>query len=84
MEPEVNGRLPYLDLELIKQEGGRILSKWYSKPMASNRLLNFKSNHSLKQKINVANNLIIRVCQLTTTKPPRDNLPTIQKILVCF
>jgi hypothetical protein len=61
MEPEVNGRLPYLDVELIKQNDGRILTKWYSKEMASNRMLNYKSNHPLQQKLNVASNLIKRV-----------------------
>jgi hypothetical protein len=82
MEPEVSGRLPYLDVELLKQGDGKILTKWYCKPMASNRLLNFKSNHQLKQKLNVASNLMKRICELTTINPPRDNLPLITSILV--
>jgi hypothetical protein len=82
MEPEISGRLPYLDVELLKQEDGKILTKWYCKPMASNRLLNYKSNHQLKQKLNVASSLIKRVCELTTIIPPRDNLPLIRNILV--
>jgi hypothetical protein len=47
MELEDEGKLPYLDVELIGQEDGRILTKWYSKPMASNRMLNFKSKNPL-------------------------------------
>jgi hypothetical protein len=82
MEPEVNGRLPYLDVELIKQNDGRILTKWYSKEMASNRMLNYKSNHPLQQKLNVASNLIKRVCELTTINSPKDNQPVIRNILV--
>jgi hypothetical protein len=81
MELEDDGSLPYLDVELIKQEDGRILAKWYSKPMASNRLLNFKSNHTLKQKLNTALNLMKRVCHLTTINTARENLPTIRSIL---
>jgi hypothetical protein len=81
MELEDDGRLPYLDVELIRQEDGRILTKWFSKPMASNRLLNFKSNHTLKQKLNTALNLMRRVCHLTTINTARENLPLIRSIL---
>ncbi len=49
--------------------------------MASNRLLNWKSNHSLKQKLKIANNLIKRVCTLTTANTPEQNLPIIKSIL---
>jgi hypothetical protein len=82
MEPEVEGKLPYLDVELMRQDDGRILTKWYSKEMASNRMLNYQSNHPLQQKLNVASNLIKRVCDLTTINPPKENLPVIKNILV--
>jgi hypothetical protein len=49
--------------------------------MASNRLLNWKSNHSIKQKLNVANNLIKRICELMTANKPKDNITIIRKIL---
>jgi hypothetical protein len=81
MEIEKERTLPYLDIELIRQDNGRILTKWYSKPMASNRLLNYNSNHSLSQKINVANGLIKRVCDLTTINPKQNNFKRIKNIL---
>jgi hypothetical protein len=81
MEMEESGKLPYLDIELHRQNNGRILTKWYSKPMASNRLLNYNSNHTLQQKINVASGLIKRVCELTTTNPKIENLPRITELL---
>lgn len=80
-EFEDNGKLPFLDLEIIKQPDGTIKTSWYQKPSSSNTMLNFKSQHSLQQKINVANGLIKRVCSLTTTKHPRENLPIISDIL---
>jgi hypothetical protein len=81
MEMENEKTLPYLDVELIRQRNGRILTKWYFKPMASNRLLNYNSNHSLAQKINVANGLIKRVCDLTTIHPKVNNFKRIKTIL---
>lgn len=40
---------------------------WYSKPIASGRMLNFRSFHQMKHKINVAYNFIHRVYALTST-----------------
>ncbi len=80
-EIEEDGKLPYLDVEIVRKPDGKLVTKWFSKPMASNRLLNWKSNHSLKQKLNVANNLIRRVCDLTTANSPEQNLPIIKSIL---
>lgn len=41
-------------------------TEWYAKPMASGRFLDFLSNHPLHMKMNVVNNFIKRVRELST------------------
>ncbi len=81
-EYETNGKLPFLDVELMRMESGEIKTKWYRKPSSSDTILNYRSQHTLKQKINVANGLIKRICTLTTANPPTENLPLIKEILM--
>jgi hypothetical protein len=81
MELEDCGKIAYLDMEIIRMENGQLKTKWYSKPMSSNRLLDYNSNHTISQKLNVAKGLIKRVCDLTTIKQPRENWEEIFKIL---
>ncbi len=80
-EYETNGKLPFLDVELIRTDD-KIKTKWYRKPSSSDTLLNFRSQHTLKQKLNVASGLIKRVCSLTTIQKPAENLPLIKEILM--
>ncbi len=81
-EYESNGKLPFLDVELLRMENGDIRTKWYRKPSSSDTILNYRSQHTLKQKLNVANGLIKRVCTLTAVHPPVENLPLIRGILM--
>ncbi len=74
MEPELNGRLPYLDVELLKQNDGRIPTKWYNKEMASNRMLN-------------VNNLTDKIIRCVKKYDPNikiysKNFKTIKKLIV--
>lgn len=64
IENEVDGKLPYLDLLLNKQENGTIKIDWYQKPTASNRILNFLSQHPLQQKESVAYGFFHRILTL--------------------
>ncbi|XP_055543162.1 uncharacterized protein LOC129728731 [Wyeomyia smithii] len=66
MEEESNGSLPYLDTKIIHSANQTLSTEWYSKPIASGRLLNYHSFHPLAMKINVATNFIHRVTSLTT------------------
>lgn len=81
LETEENQCIPYLDVLLIRSADQQIKTEWYNKPTASNRMINFNSNHSLTQKLNVAYGAIQRICDLTTTKTPKDNLKIIMNIL---
>jgi len=57
MELEVDGKLPFLDVCLIRNLDGNILTSWYMKPTASGRLLNFLSNHHVQNKKNIVLNI---------------------------
>jgi hypothetical protein len=72
MEVETNGRLPFLDMELIHETDGSISTKWYKKPCASGRIINFLSLHEPSQKINTALNFINRVNMLSSNTPQKD------------
>lgn len=67
MEEEVDGAINYLDITIChSHNGGGFLTKWYHKPMASNRILNFYSNHPRHVVLNTAKNFIRRVFQLSS------------------
>ncbi|XP_055590861.1 uncharacterized protein LOC129742948 [Uranotaenia lowii] len=65
VEEENEGRLPFLDMVVIRFPDGNMSTEWYSKPIASGRILNYLSLHSLKMKINVAYNFVQRVNTLS-------------------
>ncbi|XP_062704389.1 uncharacterized protein LOC134286739 [Aedes albopictus] len=66
VEVEKDGKLPYLDLLLVRKPDQTIKTEWYAKPIASGRFLNYLSAHSMTLKINVAKNLIKRVTTFST------------------
>uniref|UniRef100_A0A1B0D7A5 Helix-turn-helix domain-containing protein n=1 Tax=Phlebotomus papatasi TaxID=29031 RepID=A0A1B0D7A5_PHLPP len=65
VEVEREGGLPYLDTFVIRKPAN-LETMWYKKPIASDRMLNFHSQHPLRQKIGTAIGLINRVDKLTT------------------
>ncbi|XP_055700542.1 uncharacterized protein LOC129800288 [Phlebotomus papatasi] len=65
IEKEVDGAIPYLDTYVVRQESC-MRTMWYKKPIASDRMLNYHSNHPLQQKVSTAIGLINRVLKLTT------------------
>ncbi|XP_062703673.1 uncharacterized protein LOC134286115 [Aedes albopictus] len=67
-EVEENGRLPFLDLLVIRDEDGSVKTDWYAKPISSGRILNYYSFHPSDQKLAVVNNFIDRVRRLSTTR----------------
>ncbi|XP_071054425.1 uncharacterized protein [Onthophagus taurus] len=61
-----NDKLPFLDIVLVmNRNNSSIATKWYKKEIASNRLLNFHSNHPKSQIINTMNNYIKRAISVT-------------------
>ena len=80
-ELEVNGKLPYLDLLLIRNPDGSVSTDFYQKPLSSNRILNFNSAHSMSLKFNTAIGLIKRVFNFSTVKNDREKSDIISSIL---
>jgi hypothetical protein len=68
IEREVEQKIPFLDLLLIRKENGKIQTEFYVKPLASGRILNYNSNHPMHMKLNVAENLVRRMFELTSSE----------------
>lgn len=64
IELETNGSINFLDITMTRCED-RIITNWYKKPYASDRLLNYLSNHKRSTIINVAKAHIITVLKLS-------------------
>ncbi|XP_038104100.1 uncharacterized protein LOC119765065 [Culex quinquefasciatus] len=66
LECEQDNKLPFLDMQVIRNADQTLSTDWYAKPIASGRMLNYNSFHQMKHKVNVANNFIHRVTTLST------------------
>lgn len=78
VEKETNCSVPFLDTKVIRNINNQILIDWYQKPTFSGRYLNFYSNHSINQKINVVIAMKNRVVKISDPTFLQKNL----KILV--
>lgn len=81
MEVENDGKLPFLDILLIRRDDGSILTNWYSKPTSSGRILNFLSCHPTHMKINNVRNMLHRAISLSSTLFMEENILKIKTIL---
>jgi hypothetical protein len=59
LEREKNGRLPFLDVKIMR-EGNKLNTSVYRKAADSGRYLNFNSNHPRSVKVGVASCLLLR------------------------
>lgn len=82
VEIEQDRKLAFLDMTVIRNADQTLSTEWYSKPISSGRMLNFKSFHQPKHKINVANNFIHRVWYLTRNKPKEAIVNIIHRHLI--
>jgi len=74
IEPMINNRISFLDLDLILDDNGNIILDWFQKKTSSGRVLSFFSHHSLKQKIGVILSLVDRAILLSHPKYHLKNL----------
>lgn len=73
-ERETSGNIPFLDMTVYRDEERRgFYTKWYRKPVASGRILNYNSIHPLGQKISTAFGFIDRVYRLSHSRFADDN-----------
>ena len=80
-EIENNKKINFLDVSLVK-ENGNIITDWYYKPMSSNRILNYLSNHPLSLKKNIVFNLIDRAILLSDKRFHKRNISQVTEILI--
>jgi hypothetical protein len=80
-ELAIERRIPYLETLLISNEDGSIDVDWYQKPTATNRILNFHSNHPKHQKLNTAEGLLHRAMTLCSDKFVQKNINIARNIL---
>lgn len=72
IEKENDNKLPFLDTLITRHNDQTLSTTWYSKPIASGRLMNYHSFHPTAMKMNVASNFIERVTRLSTN-PGEEN-----------
>ncbi|XP_043469746.1 uncharacterized protein LOC122503318 [Leptopilina heterotoma] len=80
VEKEKENSINFLDLKLIR-DNNKIITNWYQKPISSDRLINYFSDHPLQQKKNIVYNLVDRAFSLSNKKFQFDNLKKIKNIL---
>lgn len=81
LENEENKRIPFLDLMLIRDEEGEIITDWYKKKISTGRLLNFNSNHHISHKIGTSLGFAKRVFALSDDRFKKENENKIYQIL---
>ena len=80
-EIEFQNRINFLDITLIRRRHD-IITDWYQKDVASGRLINFNSHHTLQQKKNIIFNITDRAILLSHNKFHMKNKEKIVKLLV--
>lgn len=72
--------IEFLDLTVYNRNG-KMITKWFHKPIASNRLLNFHSKHPMNMIKNTAKSFIRRVLSLSHASFHKENIEKIKWIL---
>lgn len=80
-EEEENGSINFLDINIKHDHNGGLILDWYTKPMCSNRILNFRSSHKYKTKLNTAYGFINRVLSISDVSLHEMRIADIKRIL---
>ncbi|XP_067645233.1 uncharacterized protein [Eurosta solidaginis] len=64
IEKEMGSKLAFLDIEIYKSNN-KLTTNWYTKSIASSRLINYHSNHPWTQKKNTIINFISKIYTLS-------------------
>lgn len=81
VEIEEEGSINFLDTTVFKNDKGKMKTSWYSKPIASNRIINYYSSHPRYMIENVSKALIKRALSLSHRDFRVNVLDKIKKIL---
>jgi len=79
-EIEKENSIAFLDTKIIRKNNGLIFN-WFMKETASGRVLNYYSNHPIKQKLNTATNMIWKTFTLSNETFHRENTERLEEIL---
>ena len=77
---ETDGGVPFLDTQLFRNNNNQIIIDWYQKPSNSGRFLNFFSNHSITQKINLVKGMKNRLNLISHPSLLHKNLNILSKL----
>lgn len=80
-EIEIDGKINFLDLTLHVDKNGKIRTNWYTKPMASNRLVNYYSAHPRHMIFNIAKSFIRKILTISHREFHKANKKRIFEIL---
>ena len=64
-EKEENNTLNFLELDIIKNSNGSLITNWFKKPTWSSWYLNYESHHLFSQKIGLIKGLVDRCIKLS-------------------
>ena len=67
-EVESEGKLPFLDLLIVRKEDGDVKLQVYRKPTHTDQYLNFNSHHPIEHKLSVVRTLLERSQSLISDK----------------
>lgn len=81
-EKESGGKLPFLDLLVIRDEAGVLSTDWYRKPSASDRCMDFRSAHAYSMKVSCAKELIGRALRLSSPQYHNENRNRVSGMLL--
>lgn len=71
----------FLDVAVIKNPDGSLITNWYQKPSSSGQYLNYFSKHPLRHKVGVINGLVDRAVLLSDKSFKAENLVKVKNIL---
>lgn len=80
-EEEREGTLPFLDVQVIRNEDGKLSTQWYTKPTWSGRYLSYESQMPTNYKRNTVSLLTRKVIELSDAKYHEDDLRKVNTTL---
>ena len=73
-ETEIDYKISFLDVLVVKNINNEIKTDWYMKPTFSGHFLNYFSHHPRHQKIAIIYNLVDRAIELADKKHHSNNI----------